>query len=147
MSGNTRTPSSKRRQTNRWARFAEVGVRLAPAAKAAVVVCADVSGRHRSAAVDDARNAADAQDGAWYALKELPDDANNFLVEITEIITAPADTGPGDVKFAAAQAVWQALGYVPSDPPFIGKDGSPVFPSSPAERERPAASGENGGSN
>ncbi|MDX2622697.1 hypothetical protein PV356_24720 [Streptomyces sp. WI03-5b] len=72
---------------------------------------------------------AEARDGAWYALRELPVDVRSLLVEITEIAVAPADTGPGDVKFAAAHAVWQALGHLPSRPPFTGADGNPLFPA------------------
>ncbi|UIX33159.1 hypothetical protein [Streptomyces sp. GQFP] len=125
-----------RRQTNRWARFAEVSVRLTPAASAGVVVCADVFAWRRSAVVDgagDAGAAVEARVGAWYALRELPDGARSFLVEITEIVTASADTGPGDVKFAAAHAVWRALEHIPSCPPFTGEDGNPVFPAGETE--------------
>ncbi|MFF0015464.1 hypothetical protein [Streptomyces sp. NPDC005374] len=121
-----------RRQTNRWARFAEVGVRVVPATRAEVVIGADVFGRRRSAAVDGGLNVdseAEAREGAWYALRRLPEHAGDLLVEITAVVVAPADTGPGDVKFAAAHAVWQALGHVPSHPPFTGGDGSPVFPA------------------
>ncbi|AZK97585.1 hypothetical protein B7R87_29635 [Streptomyces tsukubensis] len=116
-----------RRQTNRWARFAEVSVRLVPAASAGVVVRADVlRWSHPSAAVGSAE--AEAREGAWYALRGLPAGVRSLLVEVTEIAIAPADTGPGDVKFAAAHAVWQALGYLPPRPPFTGEDGNPVFP-------------------
>lgn len=119
-----------RRRTNRWARFAEVGVRLTPAVSAGAVVCADAFGRRLSAVVaGDIDASTEARDGAWYALRELPNDARGFLVEITEIVTAPADTGPGDVKFTTAQAVRRALGHLPSRPPFTGADGNPVFPA------------------
>ncbi|MFD9903136.1 hypothetical protein [Streptomyces sp. NPDC059063] len=128
MEGNCRL----RRQTNRWARFAEVSVRLVPADRTEVVVRGDVFGGRRSAAAGAAGDegaVAEARDGAWYALRELPGHARGLLVEITEIVTAPADTGPGDVKLAAAHAVWRALGHQPSRPPFTGEDGNPVFPA------------------
>ncbi|MEU2856114.1 hypothetical protein [Streptomyces syringium] len=121
-----------RRQTNRWARFAEVSVRVVPAASAGVVVRADVFRWNHPAAVDGAGDTgaeAEARDGAWYALRELPAGLRSLLVEVTGIAIAPADTGPGDVKFAAAHAVWQALGHLPSRPPFTGEDGNPVFPA------------------
>ncbi|MFD4908873.1 hypothetical protein [Kitasatospora purpeofusca] len=121
-----------RRQTNRWARFAEVGVRLVPAASADVVVRAEMFGHGGSTVADHAGDAGaetEAREGAWYALRELPADVRGWRVEITKIVVAPADTGPGDVKFAAAQAVWQALRHVPSRPPFTGEDGNPVFPA------------------
>ncbi|MFE2291290.1 hypothetical protein [Streptomyces sp. NPDC059452] len=121
-----------RRQTDRWARFAEVSVRVVPAASTGVVVRADVLRWGHPAAVDGAGDAgalAEARAGAWYALRELPVDVRSWLVEVTEIAVAPADSGPGDVKFAAAHAVWQALGHLPSRPPFTGEDGNPVFPA------------------
>ncbi|MEV8322316.1 hypothetical protein [Kitasatospora sp. NPDC056731] len=121
-----------RRQTNRWARFAEVSVRLVPVASAGIVVRAAVFGRNGSAVVDDAGDPgaeAEAREGVRYALRELPAGIRGWLVEITGIVIAPADTGPGDVKFAAAHAVWHALGHLPSRPPFTGEDGNPVFPT------------------
>ncbi|MFJ1594442.1 hypothetical protein ACIOD0_29985 [Kitasatospora albolonga] len=121
-----------RRQTNRWARFAEVRVRVVPAASAGVVVRADVFRGSHPAVADGAGDSgalAEARAGAWYALRELPVGVRSWSVEITEIAVAPADSGPGDVKFAAAHAVWQALGHLPSRPPFTGEDGNPVFPA------------------
>lgn len=129
-----------RRQTNRWARFAEVSVRLEPAASAGVVVRADAFRWGHLAAVDgagDARAVVEAREGAWYALRELPAGVRGLLVEITEIALAPADTGPGDVKFAAAHAVWVASGYLPPRPPFTGQDGNPVFPAEGTPEEGP----------
>ncbi|MFF3002190.1 hypothetical protein ACFVTF_05195 [Kitasatospora sp. NPDC057940] len=121
-----------RRQTNRWARFAEVSVRLVPVASAGIAVRTAVFGRNGSAVVDDTRDPgaeAEAREGVRYALRELPVGIRGWQVEITGIVIAPADTGPGDVKFAAAHAVWQALGRLPSHPPFTGEDGNPVFPA------------------
>lgn len=106
-------------------------MRLAPAASAGVVVRADVFRWSHPAAADGSAEA-EAREGAWYAVRELPASVRNLLVEITEIAVAPADTGPGDVKFAAAHAVWQALGHLPSRPPFTGEDGNPVFPAEEA---------------
>jgi hypothetical protein len=76
---------------------------------------------------DDLRR--EAAEGAWYALKRLASPTPRVLVIVTEIIERTADTGPGDVKFAAAHAVWRAMGQVPTDPPHIDQDGIPVFPS------------------
>jgi hypothetical protein len=124
-----------RRQTSRWARFAQVGVRVTPAPHAEVVIGTGVFERGRWASFDcgmDSNSEAEAYEGAWYALKELPEKARGLLVEITAVVVAPADTGPGDVKFAAAHALWRALGHVPAHPPFRGEDGSPVFPADDA---------------
>jgi hypothetical protein len=52
----------------------------------------------------------------------------DLLVSVVEIVTAPADTGPGDVKFAAAQAVWLAAGHAPHQLPWIDETGAALFP-------------------
>ncbi|MFE0460944.1 hypothetical protein ACFW1A_17010 [Kitasatospora sp. NPDC058965] len=109
------------RQTSRWARFAQVTVRAVAAAESGVRVGPDV-------AADDQSGRAEACDGAWYALSRLPADARGIVVSVVAIVTAPADTGPGDVKFAAAHAVWAALGRQPAQLPWLGEDGNPVFP-------------------
>jgi hypothetical protein len=48
-------------------------------------------------------------------------------VTVTRIFDAPADTGVGDVKFAAVAATCQALGVELDRPPFIDASGV-VFP-------------------
>ncbi|WBP89607.1 hypothetical protein [Kitasatospora cathayae] len=124
------------RQTSRWARFAQVTVHGAVATGPEVRMGPDVFAwrvRPYGAALgagraDDRRIQAEAREGAWYALMRLPEEARGVLVSVVEIVTAPADTGPGDVKFAAAQAVWQAVGRRPDQYPWIGEDGNPVFP-------------------
>lgn len=124
------------RQTSRWARFAQVTVHGAAATEPEVHIAADVLGWRgqspgtalRAGHADDQRIRAEAREGAWYALMRLPEEARGVLVSVVEIVTAPADTGPGDVKFAAAHAVWQAVGHEPDRHPWIGEDGSPVFP-------------------
>ena len=124
------------RQTSRWARFAQVTVHGAVASEPEVRMGPDVfrwRGRAYGSAVcarraGDERIQAEAREGAWYALMCLPESARGVLVSVVEIVTAPADTGPGDVKFAAAHAVWQAVGREPDQPPWIGEDGNPVFP-------------------
>ncbi|MFJ6380962.1 hypothetical protein ACIQI7_13320 [Kitasatospora sp. NPDC092039] len=124
------------RQTSRWARFAQVTVHGAVATVPEVRMGPDVFGwRGRAygtapcaSRADDQRIQAEAREGAWYALMRLPEEARGVLVSVVEIVTAPADTGPDDVKFAAAHAVWQAVGRNPDQYPWIGEDGNPVFP-------------------
>ncbi|MDX2853740.1 hypothetical protein [Actinacidiphila glaucinigra] len=124
------------RQTRRRARFAQVTVHGEPAGEPGVEMGIDVFGWRgtsygtavRAHGAGDERIQAEAREGAWYALMRLPVSARGVLVSIVEIVTAPADTGPGDVKFAAAHAVWQALGRKPDQPPRIGDDGDHLFP-------------------
>ncbi|WP_406274836.1 hypothetical protein OH779_40280 [Actinacidiphila glaucinigra] len=123
-------------QTSRWARYALVTVHGAVAAAPEVRMGPDVfgwRGRLYGTAVcasraDDQRIQAEAREGVWYALMHLPEEARGVFVSVVEIVTAPADTGPGDVKFAAAHAVWRAVGREPDQHPWIGEDGNPVFP-------------------
>jgi hypothetical protein len=70
----------------------------------------------------------EAIEGVRYALDRLPGDRPQYRVTVTKIEDAPVDTGPGDVKLAAAHAIWAALDFMPNEPPWISKDG-PVFPS------------------
>ncbi len=77
---------------------------------------------------DDHEVQAEALEGAWYALMQLPEEARGVRVSLVGIVTSPVDTGPGDVKFAAAHAVWQAVGRQPARKPWTGEDGNPVFP-------------------
>ncbi|MER7834788.1 hypothetical protein ABTY98_02460 [Streptomyces sp. NPDC096040] len=124
------------RQTSRWARFAQVTVRGSVATEPEVRMGPEVFGwrgwSYGSAVcaspADDQRIQTEAWEGAWYALMCLPEEDRGVLVSVVEIVTAPADTGPGDVKFAAAHAVWQAVGREPDQHPWIGEDGNPVFP-------------------
>ncbi|MGW0165996.1 hypothetical protein ACWDWT_12485 [Streptomyces sp. NPDC003343] len=124
------------RQTSRWARFAQVTVHGTVASEPDVRMGVDVFGWRgrsygtavRASRAGDERIQAEAREGAWYAFMCLPEEARGVLVSVVEIVTAPADTGPGDVKFAAAHAVWQAVGREPDRHPWIGDDGNPVFP-------------------
>ncbi|GAA1227356.1 hypothetical protein GCM10009665_17350 [Kitasatospora nipponensis] len=124
------------RQTSRWARFAQVTVRGAAAAEPEVLLglnlfrWRDESYGHLAGTsrTDDQQIEVEALEGAWYALMQLPEEARGVRVSVVEIVTSPVDTGPGDVKFAAAHAVWQAVGRQPRQEPWIGEDGTPVFP-------------------
>ena len=66
------------------------------------------------------------------ALARLPEESRGLSVSVVEIVTSPVDTGPGDVKFAAAHAVWAMVGRQPGRQPhrqpWIDADGVPVFP-------------------
>ncbi|NDU74413.1 hypothetical protein GWI34_17500 [Actinomadura sp. DSM 109109] len=123
------------RQTSRWAHFAEVTVEVAPAHQPDVAVGADTFGWRREVYGPDAWPyphdddlQREAAEGAWYALRHLPEPTPQVRVLITKIIERPADTGPGDVKFAAAHAVWRAIGQQPAEPPGIDQNGTPVLP-------------------
>jgi hypothetical protein len=125
-----------RRQTSRWARFAEVTVEVTLSEEPEVMVGDDTFGWRRAVYGPDAwpypyddglRREAEA--GARYALQRLPGPSPRVRVVITEIIDRLVDTGPGDVKFAAAHAVWHAMGREPAELPRIDQDGTPVFPS------------------
>jgi hypothetical protein len=70
----------------------------------------------------------EAIEGVLCALGKLPGDRPHYKVTVTKIEYTETDTGPGDVKLAAAHATWAALNFEPSEPPLISKDG-PVFPS------------------
>ncbi len=70
----------------------------------------------------------EAVEGVQYALGMLPGDRPQYQVTVTKIEYTETDTGPGDVKMAAAHATSAALNFEPSDPPWISKDG-PVFPT------------------
>jgi hypothetical protein len=124
-----------RRQTSRWARFADVTARVTPSEEPAVVIGDDTFGWRRAVYGpdawpypydDDLRR--EAAEGAWYALERLPGPSPRVRVVVTEIVDRLADTGPGAVKFAAAHAVWRALGREPAQLPHIDQDGTPAFP-------------------
>ena len=123
------------RQTSRWARFAEVTVEVTPFHQPHVVIGADTFGWRREVYGPDAWPYShdgdlqrEAAEGARYALQRLPGPAPQVRVLITKISERPADTGPGDVKFAAAHAVWHAIGQQPAELPVIGQNGTPLFP-------------------
>jgi hypothetical protein len=84
------------RQTNRFSRFAQVSVDLAPSNQPEVEVTATVAGLYRR----------EAELGARWALGGLPDPAR---VIVTDVVASDTDTGVGDVHEATAHAVWQAL--------------------------------------
>ncbi|MGC4747933.1 hypothetical protein ACLQ28_20090 [Micromonospora sp. DT201] len=73
----------------------------------------------------DQQMVAEAVEGVRYVLGRR--DGDGRLVTVTRICDAPADTGVGDVKFAAVAATCQALGVELDRPPFIGASGV-VFP-------------------
>lgn len=99
--------------------FAVVRVRYEAHAESAV----DVAEDSLPAATSDADGyKREAADGARYALAAA---AQGGHVTITNIGFTHADTGPGDVKYAAAQAVWEAMGWRPDTPPVI--EGSEVW--------------------
>jgi hypothetical protein len=124
------------RQTSRWARFAQVTVEVIPCdADPDVVIGADVFGWRRALYGPDAWPypydddlRLEAMQGARYALEQVANPRPQVRVVIREILERTADTGPGDVKFAAAHAVWRAINREPADPPWIDQDGTPHFP-------------------
>lgn len=125
-----------RRHTARWHRFARVTVRVEPAAgETTVEVGDDPYGWLRTVYGPDARPYAndgglrqEAVDGVRYALEQL-DPAPTVRVIVTEIMDYLVGTGPGDVKYAAAYALWDALGVEPPVRPYLAEaDGTPVFP-------------------
>ena len=124
------------RQTSRWARFAQVTVEVTRYDEPSVRLGDDTFGWRRAVYGPDAwpgphddELRREAAEGAWYALKQLGSPPPRLLVSVTEIVERTADTGPGDVKFAAVHAVWQAVGQDPVAPPHINQDGVPVIPS------------------
>jgi hypothetical protein len=70
----------------------------------------------------------EAIEGVRYALDRLPSGRPQYRVTVTKIEDSPTDTGRHDIKLAAAQATWAALGFTPAEPPWIADDG-PAFPS------------------
>jgi hypothetical protein len=61
-----------------------------------------------------------AESGAMLALAQA---RGRFTVTVTTIAFNVADTTPDDVKFAAAHAVWRAIGHAPASPPYIDENG------------------------
>jgi hypothetical protein len=61
-----------------------------------------------------------AESGAMLALAHV---SEPLAVTVTTIEFTPADTTPDDVKFAAAHAVWQAIGHAPPSHACIDADG------------------------
>jgi hypothetical protein len=86
-------------QTSRWCRFAVAAVEVVPAERNHVVVADEVT---------DPALRAEAEDGAWYALRRL----GAYQVTVTEVVTTGVDTSPGDLHEATAHAVWQGLAVV-----------------------------------
>ncbi|MFD7505980.1 hypothetical protein [Streptomyces sp. NPDC059850] len=125
-----------RRHTARWRRYARVTVRVVPAAGEATVEIGDdpygwlrsVHGPDARPYVNDGDLRQEAVDGVRYALERLADPVLPVRVVVTEIQDLLVDTGPGDVKYAAAYALWDALGVEPPVCPYIDEDGTPVFP-------------------
>ncbi|WP_327042823.1 hypothetical protein OG400_12440 [Micromonospora ureilytica] len=94
------------RQTNRFSRFAQVTVEVAPSGRSEVEVTA--------VAVDEHRR--EAELGARRALRRLPAAAR---VTVTNLVVTEVDTSVGDVYEATARAVWQAL-RVEYPVPYVG---------------------------
>lgn len=126
-----------RRHTARWHRFARVTVRVEPAAGETTVEIGDdpygwlrtVYGPDALPYVNDDGLRQEAVDGVRYALERLAGPVPPLRVTITEIRDYLVDTGPGDVKYAAAYALWDALGVEPPVRPYLAEaDGTPVFP-------------------
>jgi hypothetical protein len=125
-----------RRQTARWALFAEVVVDVAPSSNHEVVLDPEVFAWRRRVYGPDARwggpdddaFSAAALEGARYALEHLPAASGKVRVRVVEIYDSPADTTPMAVRFAAAYAVWQALGHASTAGPYIDQEGRAVFP-------------------
>ncbi|MGW3859671.1 hypothetical protein [Micromonospora arida] len=90
----------------------------------------DVYGRSAvSGGTADLQMVAEAIEGVWYVLvRSGGSDGGGRLVTVTSIRDSPADTGVGDVRFAAVAATCQALGVVLDRPPFIDASGV-VFPN------------------
>jgi hypothetical protein len=74
-----------------------------------------------------------AQRGAMLALAQA---SRPFAVTVATIRFSVADTSPDDIQFATVHAVWEAIGHVPADPPYIDAGGV-HFP--PAAQGNPAA--------
>lgn len=116
--------------------WAEVTVHITPADQSDIVVGEEAfawlyrvygpNATTQGPAYDEIK--AEAVDGTRYALQALPAEAQSVRVLITEIRDMPVDTNEGDVKFAAAHAVWQALGHDPELRPGITEDSVVVFP-------------------
>jgi hypothetical protein len=62
----------------------------------------------------------EASSGVMFALAEADVGAE---VTITRIEFSNIDTTVGDVQYAAAWAVWNALGHQPTNPPWVDDSG------------------------
>ncbi|MFI2486980.1 hypothetical protein ACH47X_08730 [Promicromonospora kroppenstedtii] len=69
----------------------------------------------------------EAVDGVRRALDVLPGDSGSFLVVVVAVQTSNVDTWPGDVRYAAGQALWSAVGHQRTDSRKIS-EGRLVFP-------------------
>ena len=126
-----------RRHTARWRRFARVTVRVEPARRGRrpsrsgtirTAGCGRSTGPDARPYANDGGLRQEAVDGVRYALERL-DPAPTVRVVVTEIMDYLVGTGPGDVKYAAAYALWDALGVEPPVRPYLAEaDGTPVFP-------------------
>ncbi|MFC4564951.1 hypothetical protein ACFO4E_24085 [Nocardiopsis mangrovi] len=121
MDASGETTFRLRRQTAGRGRFAEVTVRVEAARQNGVVV-SDRAFAWRLDAYGpdavfggafDAEPAREAVDGLWAALRARGEAAPSVLVSVARIVESYADTGPGDIRFAAEQAVLRALGREP----------------------------------
>jgi hypothetical protein len=118
-------------------RWAEVTVEVTPASRSEVKPVLDQAFAWRCEVYGadawfggsyDADLAHEAGEGARYALEHLPANVPPAEVVVIKVRDAPADTGPGDVKYVAAHAVWRALGIEPPQIISMGGAGNWVFP-------------------
>lgn len=105
---------------NHYARVA-VTVELGPNRRATIAPDAfswllDEIGPNARVPSADHPCALEATAGALFGLDDAGLDGH---VLITDIQWANADTGPGDIAYATAFAVWDALGHIPATPPTV----------------------------
>ncbi|GIE83269.1 hypothetical protein Aph02nite_92190 [Actinoplanes philippinensis] len=114
--------------------MAKVSVRVEACAHDEVVVSDEVFAWRRdvhgpqavSGGPGDQELVAEAVAGVRYVLVRSGHHTGRS-VTLIRILDTPVDTGPGDMKFAAAMAACQALEVKLENPPFIDASGA-VFP-------------------
>jgi hypothetical protein len=110
---------------DRVPRVAEVEVQVKRADRDEVVVSADafawrLDDYGPTALVDmlgDDELVTEAIDGVRHGLDRLGRRDIGYLLTVTRVWPSPVDTGPGDVKAAATQALYLALGVQPEPAP------------------------------
>ncbi len=89
----------------------------------------DVYGPYAYRLDTDSEAIDEAVDGVQQALDALPTDSGSFLAVVATIQTATVDTLPGDVRYAAGHALWNAVGHPQADVREVVR-GRLVFPDS-----------------